>query len=202
MDYKTHFLGSQSHKVSRDNSNRRIALKRNLLILITTFVIASLTDAQLNEKQFKAIDSIAVSWNIADSPGGVAGIMKNGELLYLKSFGSASLDYDIANTENTMFNIVSISKQFTAMGIVKLQIDGKLSLDDDIRKYIPELPDFGNKITIRHMLHHTSGLRDIHSILTLAGWRADDPRSDDDLFRIMKNQKELNFIPFVPVNIT
>ena len=169
--------------------------KRNLVVILITLTVISITDAQLNEGQLREIDSLLASWNIPDAPGGVAGIMKQGELLYAKSFGFASLDYDIPNNVNTLFNIGSISKQFTAMGIVKLQAEGKLSIDDDIRKYIPDLPDFGNKITIRHLLHHTSGLRDIHSILTLAGWRSDDPRSDNDLFRIMRNQRELNFTP-------
>ena len=169
--------------------------KRNLVVILITLTGISIPDAQLYEGQLREIDSLLASWNIPDAPGGVAGIMKQGELLYAKSFGFASLDYDIPNNVNTLFNIGSISKQFTAMGIVKLQAEGKLSIDDDIRKYIPDLPDFGNKITIRHLLHHTSGLRDIHSILTLAGWRSDDPRSDNDLFRIMRNQRELNFTP-------
>jgi CubicO group peptidase (beta-lactamase class C family) len=169
--------------------------KRNLAVIIITFIVTSLTSAQLNESQLKTIDSLVVSWNIPDAPGGVVGIMEHGKLLYKKSFGLASLEYNIPNTENTVFNIGSISKQFTAMGIVKLQLDGKLSIDDDIRKVVPELPDFGHKITLRHLLHHTSGLRDFHSMLSLAGWRTDDPTSTEDLFRFIKKQKELNFNP-------
>ena len=81
------------------------------------------------------------------------------------------------------------------MGIIRLQQEGKLSVDDDIRKYLPELPDFGHVITIRNLLHHTSGLRDIHSLLGIAGWKDEDPRSNDDLMRVLKDQKDLNFIP-------
>ncbi len=168
---------------------------RILLIFMAAFTVTSISYAQVTGAQLQTVDSLVQSWAIPFGPGGVVGIMENGKLIYTEGFGLASLDYDIPNTENTLFNIGSISKQFTAMGIVELNLEGKLSLDDDVRKYIPELPDFGHKITIRHLLHHTSGLRDIHSILTIAGWRADDPRSDDDLFRIMKNQKELNFNP-------
>jgi len=81
------------------------------------------------------------------------------------------------------------------MGIVLLHQQGKLSLDDDIRIYLPELPDFGETITIRHMLHHTSGLRSLHAMLELAGWRGDDSRTNEDLNRFMLNQHDLNFKP-------
>lgn len=169
--------------------------KRYLIAVILTFIVTSISNAQIIETKIQEVDSLVLTWNIPNAPGGVIGIMSKGELLYLKAFGLSSLDYDIPNTDSTIFNIGSVSKQFTAMGIVKLHLEGKLSLDDDIRIYLPELPDFGNEISIRHLLHHTSGLRDIHSILTLAGWRSDDPRSNKDLCEIMKKQKELNFIP-------
>jgi CubicO group peptidase (beta-lactamase class C family) len=177
--------------------SKRIRLldKSYLLVIILISLTVSTSEAQLSKNQLQKLDGLVTSWNDPNAPGGTVGIMGNGKLLYTKSFGLASLDYDISNTENTLFNIGSISKQFTAMGIIKLDLAGRLSIDDDIRKYIQLLPDFGHKITIRHLLHHTSGLRDIHSILTLAGWRMDDPRSNDDLFRIMSNQKELNFSP-------
>jgi len=81
------------------------------------------------------------------------------------------------------------------MGIVKLHLEGKLSIDDDIREYLPGLPDFGHKITFRHMLHHTSGLRSLHTLLALAGWRDDDMKNNADLLRFMTMQKELNFEP-------
>lgn len=170
-------------------------IMKKILIIIFTLIVSISTNAQISKAQIKRVDSLAMTWNIPNAPGGVVGIMEHGKLIYIKGFGLASLDYDIPCTDSTIFNIGSVSKQFTAMGIVKLSIDGKLSLDDDIRMYLPELPDFGNRITIKNLLHHTSGLRDIHSILTLSGWRNDDPRSNNDLFEIMKKQKELNFKP-------
>jgi CubicO group peptidase (beta-lactamase class C family) len=91
--------------------------------------------------------------------------------------------------------VASISKHFTAMSIVLLARDGKLSLDDDIRKYLPEVPDFGKKITIRHLIHHTSGLRDQWSLLGLGGWRPDDPKSEADILALVKRQRALNFDP-------
>jgi CubicO group peptidase (beta-lactamase class C family) len=121
--------------------------------------------------------------------------MQNGEIIYSKAFGLSSLEYQIPNTTETIFNVGSVSKQFTAMGIVLLHEKGLLSVDDDIRKYLPDMPYFGHTITIRHMLHHTSGMRSLHSMLSLAGWRGDDSRTNKDLYRFMLRQKELNFIP-------
>lgn len=126
---------------------------------------------------------------------GVVLVSKDGKTIFSKSYGLASIEYNIPNTNNTLFNIGSISKQFTAMGIVLLEEQNKLSFDDDIRKHISELPDFGEVITIRHLLHHTSGLRDLHGLLGLAGWRRGDLETNDDVYRVIKNQKELNFKP-------
>lgn len=169
--------------------------KRTLMGVMLTLLAGSLAHAQPYEKQIQKLDSLVASMNHPNTPGGVVGVMNHGRSLYLKAYGLASLDYDIPNTDTTLFNIASISKQLTAMGIITLQLDGKLSVDDDIRKYLPEMPDFGHKITIRHLLHHTSGLRDFYSMLSLAGWRQGDPASAEDLFRFIVNQKELNFNP-------
>jgi CubicO group peptidase (beta-lactamase class C family) len=166
-----------------------------LLAIFISLAATALTNSQITEIQKIKIDSLVAKWDNPDLPGGAVGIMWNGKLMYAKSFGLASLDYDIPNNEMTLFNIGSISKQFTAMGIIRLHQENRLSIDDDIRKYIPELPDFGHVITIRHLLHHTSGIRDIHSLLAIAGWRDEDPRSNDDLMRILKDQRDLNFIP-------
>jgi CubicO group peptidase (beta-lactamase class C family) len=99
-------------------------------------------------------------------------------------------------TTETVFHVASISKQFTAASILLLAKEGKLSLDDDVRKYITELPDFGTRITLRHLIHHTSGLRDQWELLGLAGWRYSlDLITDDDVLELMSHQKELNFKP-------
>lgn len=150
---------------------------------------------QNNQKQIQKIDSLFTSWDESNHPGGSVLISKNGKTIFSKSYGLANIEYNIPNTNNTIFNIGSISKQFTAMGIVLLEEQNKLSFDDNIRKHIPELPNFGRSITIRHLLHHTSGLRDLHGLLGLAGWRIEDIATNDDVYRIIKNQKELNFKP-------
>lgn len=165
------------------------------LIPACLLLIALQANAQISEGQFQKIDSLFLDWNRPNHPGGAIGIMQNGQTAFSKAYGLASLEYLVPNTPGTIFNTGSVSKQFTAMGIVVLNQQGKLSVDDDIRIYLPELPDFGETITIRHMLHHTSGLRSLHAMLGLAGWRSDDSRTNEDLNRFMLNQRDLNFKP-------
>ena len=167
-------------------------LSMKFLILVS---IAFSLNAQLKESQTKKIDSLFSQWVSDDQPGGAVGVSIDGTTVYSEAFGQASLEYAVANTSGTVFNTGSVSKQFTAMGIVLLEQEGKIAVDDDIRKYLPELPEFKNTITIRHMLHHTSGLRSLHAMLELAGWRGDDTRTNEDLNRFMALQRELNFVP-------
>ena len=169
----------------------RVYFLRLFIVLLHVFN----SYGQTSQKQIQEIDSLFTSWNVSNHPGGSVLISKDGKTIFSKSYGLANIEYEVANTNHTLFNIGSISKQFTAMGIVLLEQQNKLSVDDDIRKYMPELPDFGETITIRHLLHHTSGLRDLHGLLGLAGWRRGDLETNDDVYRIIKNQKELNFKP-------
>ncbi|MFK7925438.1 MAG: serine hydrolase domain-containing protein, partial [Bacteroidia bacterium] len=141
------------------------------------------------------IDSLFLDWNQPSYPGGSVAIQMDGKTVYNQAFGLASLEYLVPNNVGTVYNIASVSKQFTSMGILLMEREGKLSVKDDIRKHLPELPDFGTPITIEHLMHHTSGLRSLHAMLEMAGWRGDDARDNDDLWRFMLRQKELNFAP-------
>jgi len=154
-----------------------------------------LVDAQLSEGQLSQIDSLFVQWNKPNHPGGAIAIMQGDDVVFSKAYGLASMEYLVPNTTGTRFNVASVSKQFSALGIIKLHLEGKLSIDDTIDKYIDGLAPFGNRITIRHMLHHTSGLRSLHALFGLAGWRGDDTRTNTDLNRIIAKQTELNFEP-------
>lgn len=167
---------------------------KHQLVVLLYFSLATI-QGQISILQSQKIDSLVTTWTEVGSPGGAVGVMQNGKVIYSKAFGLASLEYQVPNTTETIFNVGSVSKQFTAMGIVLLHQKGLLSIDDDIRKHLPDMPDFGHTITIRHMLHHTSGMRSLHAMLSLAGWRDDDARTNEDLYRFMLNQKELNFIP-------
>ncbi len=142
------------------------------------------------------VDQVFAKWNRTDSPGCALGVYQDGKIIYKHGYGMANLNDDVAITPETVFHVASMSKQFTAASILLLAQQGKLSIDDDVHKYIPELPDFGEKITLRQMMHHTSGLRDQWALLELAGWRySQDLITDDDVMSVVTRQKELNFKP-------
>ena len=141
------------------------------------------------------VDQVMALWDRPDSPGAALSVIRDGEIVYKKGYGSAQLEYGIPITPATIFHVASVSKQFTAFAIAMLADQGKLSLDDDIRKYLPELPDFGKTITIRHLIHHSSGLRDQWNLLVMAGWRMDDVITKDHILELMRHQRELNFDP-------
>ena len=142
------------------------------------------------------VDKLFERWNRTSSPGCALAVMKDGRILYKRGYGMADLDHDVVINPASMFHVASVSKQFTAASILLLAQEGKLSLDDEVRKHIPELPDFGERITIRHLIHHTSGLRDQWDLLGLAGWRYSlDLITDDDILSVMSRQKDLNFKP-------
>jgi CubicO group peptidase (beta-lactamase class C family) len=142
------------------------------------------------------VDQVFAKWDKADSPGCALAVIKDGAIIYKRGYGMANLDHDIKIMPTTVFHVASVSKQFTAMAIHLLAKQGKLSLDDEVKKYIAEFPDFGQKVTIRHLLHHTSGVRDQWSLLVMSGWRlSEDVVRDDDILDLMARQKELNFKP-------
>ena len=120
----------------------------------------------------------------------------NGETVFEKAFGLADLEHNVPNTPQTIFESGSVAKQFTAAAIVLLQQDGKLSLDDPVMKHIPELPDYGYPLTIRHLLNHTSGLRDWGAVLSLTGaGRGDRVVTQDLALDVITHQRALNFTP-------
>ena len=128
-----------------------------------------------------------------ETPGCAVAIYRRGRVVYSRGFGSADLEHGVPITPSSRFDIGSTSKQFTAAAVLLLEQDGVLSLDDDVRKWIPELHDFGETITIRHLLHHTSGLRDYIGLLVLGGADIDDVTTDDDALRVIARQRELDF---------
>jgi len=141
------------------------------------------------------VDALFAPWNTLDSPGAAVAVVKDGLVVYRKGFGCAQLEYGVPITPSTVFHVASVSKQFTAMAITMLEAAGKLSADDDIRKYLPEMADFGTPITIRHLLNHTGGLRDQWDLLVLSGWRMDDVITQAQIMDRLRRQKELNFAP-------
>lgn len=141
------------------------------------------------------VDSLLEAWDEPGSPGAAVAVVRDGELLHSAGYGHAQLEYDVPITPSTVFHVASVSKQFTAYAIAMLARQGELSLDDDVRRYVPEVPGFGPTVTIRHLLHHTSGLRDQWTLLSMAGWRLDDVITREDILGLVRRQSELNFEP-------
>ncbi len=142
------------------------------------------------------LDSLFARWNSPESPGCAVAVAKNGQTVLARAYGSANLEHGIANTPGTVFEAGSVSKQFTAAAIVLLARQGKLSLDDDVRRHVPEVPDYGTPITLRHLLNHTSGLRDWGSVMQLAGWpRSTRIYTHAHTLDVVSRQTSLNFTP-------
>ena len=150
---------------------------------------------QLDASMARKVDSIFSPWDKSDGPGCALAILKDGKIIYERGYGMSNLEYGIAITPKSVFHVASISKQFTAAAIQLLALQGKLSLNDDIRKYIPEAPDLGHVITIANLIHHTSGLRDQWDLQGFAGWRDDDVITEGDIMDMFKRQQGLNFVP-------
>lgn len=141
------------------------------------------------------VDALFAKWNKPDAPGCAVEVIRDGKVVLRKGYGMADIERGVPITSQTVFDIASMSKQFTAFAIYLLAQDGKLSLDDDVRKHLPELADFGKKISIRNLLQHTSGLRDYSNLAFMGGWRLDDVLTPDDALAIVKRQRTLNFAP-------
>lgn len=146
-------------------------------------------------KEAAEIDKIFSEWNKPDAPGCALGVIKDGKLIYSRGYGVANFEYNIPISDSSVFRIGSTSKQFTAACIILLAQQGKLDLDNTLDKYYPDFPDYAKKITIRHLLHHTSGIRDYLMVSLLKGIRDDDYYTDKELMSWMINQSDLNFEP-------
>jgi CubicO group peptidase (beta-lactamase class C family) len=167
------------------------------VVVVSVLSLSSMAYSQdLPPDLTRQVDKVFEKWDKPGSPGCALGVYKDGRIIYKRGYGIANLNDDVPITPATVFHVASMSKQFTAASILLLAQQGKLSLDDDVHKYIPELPDFGERITLRHLLHHTSGLRDQWALLELAGWRySQDLITDDDVMSVVTRQRALNFKP-------
>jgi len=151
--------------------------------------------ATSDEKAAAAVDEVFSDLTKPGSPGCALAVYRDGKIIYAKGYGLANVEENVAITPQSVFDIGSTSKQFTAASILLLEKQGKLSVNDDVRKFIPELPFYGQRITILHLLNHTSGLRDYLSLMELAGINTDSVTSDADALALIIRQKALNFAP-------
>ena len=176
--------------------------RKNVLLVLTVIAFLSTTTwAQVPEKAKvvagadRAFEKFAKAY-VAPAPGCAAAVSLNGDVVFEKAFGLADLEHNVPNTTQTIFESGSVAKQFTAAALVLLQQDGKLSLDDPVKKHIPELPDYGSPLTIRHLLNHTSGLRDWGAVLSLTGaGRGERVITQDLALDVITHQRALDFTP-------
>jgi CubicO group peptidase (beta-lactamase class C family) len=177
-----------------------ILLRRSAVLLIFTgWLITGASFAQNDARAAadleREVDQIFAAYDKPDSPGCALGVVRNSEFVYKKGYGTASLELGVPLTPQSVFYMGSVSKQFTAASVVLAAEQGFLSLDDDVRKYVPELPSYGKTITLREMLHHTSGMRDILGLLLLAGRNFEDIHPTPELLDLLSRQKALNYAP-------
>lgn len=174
----------------------KMTVARSLFLCL--FIAVSITNVHaqaLPDSIIKKINSVFSKWDNTYSPGCAVGIIRNDSLIFAKGYGMANLEYGVAITPETIFHMASVSKQFTAFSIVLLAKQGKLQLDDDIHKYLTWFPDLKEKITIRHLLNHTSGIRDHWQLLATSGTRITDVITQEHIMKILANQQTLNSKP-------
>jgi CubicO group peptidase (beta-lactamase class C family) len=174
----------------------RLPLAALLTLVVALRPVQAQTVAPAADSLGPKIDRVFARFDRADSPGCAVGVGMNGQDVYARGYGSANLEYGVPITKESIFESGSVAKQFTASAIVLLAQEGKLSLEDDIRKYLPEVPDFGETIRIRHLLNHTSGLRDQWGLLGIEGrGPGTQVHSAATTLDLVAHQKALNFPP-------
>lgn len=150
----------------------------------------------------KRLDPLFEEWKDPNKPGVAAGVIKDGKIIYLKGFGSANMEHQIPITPDTKFQLGNLSRQFTAFAILLLEEEGKLSLSDDVRKYLPEVPDFGHTITLKHLLSQSSGLHEYVGLQELAGWGPRQILTNQDVLNLISRQKKLDYVPGTQFSMT
>lgn len=171
---------------------------RALASMATALLILAIAAPRLSgaDATSDKVDKLFATWDKTTSPGAVLAIIQDGKIVYERGYGMAKLEDGIVNTPDKVFDVGSVSKQFTAACVAMLVREGKVGLDDDIRKHLPEMPAYAKPVTVRHLLHHTSGLRDYNALLELAGFRADaDSPTVEEALEIVRRQKKLNYTP-------
>ena len=172
-------------------SGRRLVAIALALVVLAPAAFAQVADAGAAAK----VDALFAELDKPDSPGYVVAVVKDGAVVHAKGYGMADLERGVRLSPQSVLDIGSTSKQFTAACILMLAREGKLSLDDDIRKHLPEMRDYGAPVTVRHLLHHTSGIRDYLTLMAVAGQSAANDYPDAQVVELIARQRELNFRP-------
>lgn len=174
-------------------------IKPFLICLLISLTSVLFSNAQVKttpkSKTADKVDKLLAKYDFKKRPGLSLAVIKDGAVVYKKGFGIANLEYGTPITTSTVFQVASVSKQFTVFSILLLEQEGKLSIDDDISKYLPEMPDYGHKITLRNLANHTSGIRDNTDLANLIGTNESDLFRNEEAVKLITSQKGLNFIP-------
>lgn len=169
-------------------------MPRSTLRVLSLLLVPTALAAQESADPGAVADRIFAAWNSTRSPGCVVGVSRGGEVLLTRGYGMANLETGTPITPETIFESGSVAKQFTAAATLLLATDGKLSLDDPVRRYVPELPEYEWPLLIRHLLSHTSGLREWSNLVAVAGWpRGSRVHTQDDLLEVVVAQRALNY---------
>lgn len=185
------FLLRQSKGSLVTNRKFRSGARRGWIVFVLT--LTACVPSSTSESQ--AVDALFSQWDTPDSPGLAVAVIRDGRVIHKRGYGSANLDYNVPITSKTVFYMASVSKQFTAMAARLLEEEGLVSLDDDLRQYFPEIPDYGSTITLRHLIHHTSGLRDYLGLWRLKGRNFADSMEEEEIIALIARQQGLNFTP-------
>lgn len=171
-------------------------LQMTILRWASSACVLSLSLPAYGQQPNIELDAIIAPFSNPDSPGCAVAAGRGGQRIATNAFGLADLEHSVPNTHDTVFEAGSVSKQFTAAATLLLVEEGKVKLDDDIRKYLPEMPDYGKPVTIDHLMNHTSGLRDWGVVAGVTGWpRGTRAYTNDDALRIAVAQRSLNYLP-------
>jgi CubicO group peptidase (beta-lactamase class C family) len=180
------------------SSNCAFALLLGVSLPVFAFSSEKLapTDASvLQDDRGRKVDAVFRPWNRPDSPGCACAVIQAGKVIYAKGYGMADLEHNVPITPDSVFYIAFISKQFTAASVALLARDGKISLQDDIHKYFPELHDYGEPVTVDELIHHTSGIREYTDLLALTGRSFSDHIDNGSVIKLLSRQTSLNFTP-------
>lgn len=171
-------------------------MRTAMLLFMATVSLQAQPDARARDaERAQKVDALFAEWNRTDGPGFSIAVIRDGEIVLAKGYGMADLERDVRISPRSVFDIGSTSKQFTATAILLLEQEGKLSLDDDIRKHLPDFAAYERPVTIRQLIHHTSGMRDYLTLMELGGLSVSNDYSDDETLSWIARQKALNFAP-------
>lgn len=186
---------SDRHRQPEAGAARGVRARHAWLVLGLLALALGVPGASTAQPAPADLDAVFAKWDREDSPGCAAGALRNGEFVFRGAYGMANLDYGIPLTPDSVFRMASVSKQFTVAAVLVAEDQGLLSLEDPLRKHFPDLPTWADPVRIRHLVHHTSGIRDYLVVMSLRGFGDDAQYTDADVLTALRRLERLNFEP-------